>query len=104
MSRIGKKPVAVPAGVTAAVAGQRVTMKGPNGELAFTCPDQIRVAAPVRARVLLLGGEPLDGPRHVWWNFVSSSQERLEQAKQDWKEGRFPKVPGDDVEFIPLPD
>jgi redox-sensitive bicupin YhaK (pirin superfamily) len=56
------------------------------------------------ARVMLLGGAPLDGPRHIWWNYVSSSKERIEQAKRDWKEGRFPKVPGDDVEFIPLPE
>jgi redox-sensitive bicupin YhaK (pirin superfamily) len=65
------------------------------------------VAAEVRAlevsRVMLLGGAPLDGERHLWWNFVSSSLERIEQAKRDWKEGRFPKVPGDEVEFIPLP-
>ncbi len=56
------------------------------------------------ARVMLLGGAPLDGPRHIYWNFVSSSAERIEQAKRDWKEGRFPKIPGDDQEFIPLPD
>jgi redox-sensitive bicupin YhaK (pirin superfamily) len=56
------------------------------------------------ARVMLLGGAPLEGPRHIWWNFVSSSKERIEQAKRDWKEGRFPKVPGDEIEFIPLPD
>ena len=52
---------------------------------------------------MLLGGAPLDGPRHIWWNFVSSSKERIEQAKADWKEGRFARVPGD-KEFIPLPD
>ena len=56
------------------------------------------------AQVMLLGGAPLDGERHIWWNFVSSSRERIEQAKRDWKEGRFPKVPGDENEFIPLPD
>ena len=56
------------------------------------------------AQVMLLGGAPLDGERHVWWNFVSSSRERIEQAKRDWKEGRFAKVPGDENEFIPLPD
>jgi redox-sensitive bicupin YhaK (pirin superfamily) len=55
------------------------------------------------ARLMLLGGAPLDGPRHIWWNFVSSSKERMERAKADWKEGRFAKVPGD-PEFIPLPD
>jgi redox-sensitive bicupin YhaK (pirin superfamily) len=56
------------------------------------------------SRVMLFGGEPLDGPRHIWWNFVSSSKERLEQAKIDWKEGRFAKIPGDETEFIPLPE
>ncbi len=55
------------------------------------------------AKLMLLGGAPLDGARHVWWNFVSSSKERIEQAKADWKEGRFASVPGD-KEFIPLPD
>jgi redox-sensitive bicupin YhaK (pirin superfamily) len=55
-------------------------------------------------RVVLLGGDPLDGPRHIWWNFVSSRKERIEAAKRDWKQGRFPRIPGDDVEFIPLPD
>jgi redox-sensitive bicupin YhaK (pirin superfamily) len=54
-------------------------------------------------RLVLLGGAPLDGPRYIDWNFVSSSKERIEQAKRDWREGRFPKVPGDEVEFIPLP-
>jgi redox-sensitive bicupin YhaK (pirin superfamily) len=55
------------------------------------------------ARVVLLGGAPLDGQRFIDWNFVSSSRERIEQAKRDWQERRFPAVPGDDVEFIPLP-
>ncbi len=55
------------------------------------------------ARVMLFGGEPLDGPRHLWWNFVSSSNERIEQAKADWKAGRFEAVPGE-TEFIPLPE
>jgi len=56
------------------------------------------------ARVMLLGGAPLDGPRHVWWNFVASSRERIEKAKQDWRAMRFGTIPGDDQEFIPLPD
>ena len=55
------------------------------------------------SRLMLLGGEPLDGPRHIWWNFVSSSKERIEQAKQDWREGRFARVP-EETEFIPLPE
>ena len=58
----------------------------------------------------VVGGAPFPEPRHLWWNFVSSSEERLEQAKRDWRErrgdpaGPFPLVPGDEVEFIPLPD
>jgi len=55
------------------------------------------------ARFVAFGGAPLDGPRHVWWNFVSSSGERIRQAAEDWRAGRFAKVPGE-TEFIPLPD
>jgi redox-sensitive bicupin YhaK (pirin superfamily) len=55
------------------------------------------------ASVMLLGGAPLDGQRHLWWNFVSSSKERIERAKRDWAEGRFAPVPGE-TESIPLPD
>jgi redox-sensitive bicupin YhaK (pirin superfamily) len=55
------------------------------------------------ARVMLCGGDAMS-PRHVWWNFVSSSRERINQAKHDWKAGRFPLVPGDEKEFIPIPD
>ncbi len=53
---------------------------------------------------MLLGGEPMDGPRHIWWNFVSSSKERIAEAKNDWRQGRFAIVPGDEQEFIPLPE
>lgn len=70
--------------------------------LVFRPAAQVLVKAASRARLMLLGGEPL-GPRHVWWNFVSSSKERIEQAKEDWRAGRFGGVPGDD-EFIPLPE
>ncbi len=55
-------------------------------------------------RAMLLGGEAFTTERHVWWNFVSSSKERIEQAKADWFEGRFPVVPGDQEEYIPLPE
>ena len=55
-------------------------------------------------RVMLLGGEAFRTPRYVWWNFVSSSRDRINQAKDDWRQGRFPKVPGDTEEFIPIPD
>jgi redox-sensitive bicupin YhaK (pirin superfamily) len=56
------------------------------------------------SRLMLLGGARMDGVRHIWWNFVSSSKERIERAKRDWTAGRFGKIPGDEVEFIPLPD
>ncbi len=56
------------------------------------------------ARVMLLGGEAFSTPRHVWWNFVSSSRDRINQAKHDWKDGKFPLVPGDSEEFIPIPE
>jgi redox-sensitive bicupin YhaK (pirin superfamily) len=56
------------------------------------------------ARVMLLGGEAFATRRHVWWNFVSSDRERINQAKDDWRAGRFGKVPGDEAEFIPIPD
>ncbi len=52
---------------------------------------------------MVLGGEPMDGPRHIWWNFVSSSKDRIEAAKADWTAKRFPLVPTDEVEFTPLP-
>ena len=52
---------------------------------------------------MLFGGAPLDGERHLWWNFVASTRERIELAKADWLAQRFPKVPGDEDEFIPLP-
>jgi len=61
------------------------------------------VQAASDSRFMLLGGEPMDGPRHLWWNFVSSRRDRIEQAKDDWRAGRFAQVIGDH-EFIPLPD
>ena len=63
---------------------------------------RLRAKTPLKA--MLFGGEPLDGPRHLWWNFVSSSKDRIEQAKQDWAAGRFGTIPGDSTEFIPLPE
>ena len=62
---------------------------------------RLRAKTPIKA--MLFGGEPLDGRRHMWWNFVSSSKERIEQAKADWLAGRFGTVPGE-TEFIPLPE
>jgi redox-sensitive bicupin YhaK (pirin superfamily) len=64
----------------------------------------MRLASPIGAKVMLLGGEAFATRRHVWWNFVSSDRERINQAKADWREGRFPAVPGDTEEHIPLPE
>jgi redox-sensitive bicupin YhaK (pirin superfamily) len=64
---------------------------------------RVTLEAERAARVMLLGGAHL-GERHIDWNFVSSSLLRLEQARSDWKERKFPVVPGDEVEFIPLPE
>ncbi len=63
---------------------------------------ELRLTATTDSRVMVIGGESL-GQRHIWWNFVSSSKERIERGKSDWRDGRFGKVPGDD-EFIPLPE
>ena len=69
----------------------------------FDAGAEVTLQAGEASRVMLLGGAPMDGPRHIWWNFVSSSEDRIEQAKADWKEGRFAAVPGE-TEFIPLPE
>jgi hypothetical protein len=61
------------------------------------------VTAAEATRLVVLGGARLDGERHIWWNLVSSSEARIDQAKADWKAGRFAKVPGE-TEFIPLPE
>jgi redox-sensitive bicupin YhaK (pirin superfamily) len=71
--------------------------------LIFRPGDRITVRATRQARLMFLGGTAMEGPRHIWWNFVSSRKERIEQAKEDWKSGRFRPVPGE-TEFIPLPD
>lgn len=74
------------------------------GELGVVETDTAGVFQVTRdSRLMLLGGDPPASRRHLWWNLVSSSPERIEQAKADWRSGRFPKVPGDD-EFIPLPE
>ncbi|CTQ41904.1 pirin family protein [Roseibium aggregatum] len=91
------------------VSGQ-ITIAGQNFDpaqlLVFKPGDHLVIenTSPVPARFVVLGGEPMDGRRYIWWNFVSSSKERIEQAKEDWRLGRFDTVPGDAEEFIPLPD
>jgi redox-sensitive bicupin YhaK (pirin superfamily) len=75
----------------------------PGRLLVFVPGRTLTLRATARSRLLLIGGAPLDGPRYIWWNFVSSRKERIEQAKEDWRAGRFAPVPGE-TEFIPLPD
>lgn len=90
------------------VASGRIDIAGQSfaaGQLLVFKPgDRISILAESNARLMLLGGEPMDGPRHIWWNFVSSSQDRIDAAKNDWRERRFDIVPGDESEFIPLPE
>jgi redox-sensitive bicupin YhaK (pirin superfamily) len=83
------------------IAGDRF---GPGRLLILRPGDAIAVSALTDARLVLVGGAAMDGPRHIWWNFVSSRKERIEQAKADWRLGRFNIVPGDENEFIPLPE
>jgi redox-sensitive bicupin YhaK (pirin superfamily) len=71
--------------------------------LVFRPGDRITVRAKSPARMMFLGGAALEGPRYIWWNFVSSRKERIEQAKEDWKTAKFAPVPGE-TEFIPLPE
>jgi redox-sensitive bicupin YhaK (pirin superfamily) len=76
------------------------------GELLVFKPGEaitLRAGSDAPARLMLLGGARLDGSRHIWWNFVSSSKERIEQAKENWQAGRFAPVP-EETEFIPLPE
>jgi redox-sensitive bicupin YhaK (pirin superfamily) len=83
---------------------------GPARMLGLTPHAPARLATVGGARLVVVGGTPLPEPRHLWWNFVSSSEARLERAKRDWRErrgepgGPFPLVPGDEAEFIPLPE
>ncbi len=72
--------------------------------LVLPANQQVELVTRGGADAMLLGGAPLAGERHIYWNFVASSRERLERAKADWRDGRFRKIPGDEVEFIPLPE
>ena len=72
--------------------------------LVFKPGDEIIVSSESGAHFMLFGGASLTSKRYIWWNFVSSSKERIEQAKEEWKTGRFDIVPGDEEEFIPLPE
>jgi redox-sensitive bicupin YhaK (pirin superfamily) len=89
------------------IAGQRYE---PGQMMVFRPGDRLSMTAgPEGARVMLLGGATMEGPRHIWWNFVASSRERIEEAKEawrkgDWEHGRFQLPPTDNTEFIPLPE
>jgi hypothetical protein len=83
------------------IAGDRF---GPGQLLVFRPGDSLTLRAASDAHIVIVGGAAMDGPRHIWWNFVSSRKERIEAAKADWQAGHFDKVPGDDIEFIPAPD
>ena len=65
--------------------------------------EKIQIRAASQSRLMLLGGKKMDGPRHIWWNFVASTKEKLEDAKSRWREQKFAPVPGE-TEFIPLPE
>jgi redox-sensitive bicupin YhaK (pirin superfamily) len=83
------------------IAGDRFD----TGQLLILRPgDPHAVRALSASRVMLFGGEPMEGPRWIWWNFVSSRLERIEAAREEWARGRFDTVPGDETEFIPLPE
>lgn len=75
----------------------------PGGMLVLKPGIAIEVRAVADTHLVLIGGAPMDGPRFKWWNLVSSSRARIDQAKADWRDGRFAKIPGDAEEFIPLP-
>ncbi|WP_342250955.1 pirin family protein [Sphingomonas sp. OTU376] len=83
------------AGQTGAFAKDNLVVLKPGAE--------VILFSPAGARLMLLGGEPLDGPRHVYWNFVSSRRERIDHAARQWRDRAFPGIPGES-EFIPLPD
>ncbi len=79
------------------------TRQVPGQMIVFEPGRNVRIEATAASRVMLLGGAPLDGQRRIWWNFVSSSRERIERAKADWRDERFAPVPGDD-ERTPMPE
>lgn len=98
-AELGERAVYVVSGsVTIAGAGY-----GAGRMLVMADGADVEIDAAADSRLMLLGGAPLDGPRHLWWNLLSTRPERIEQAKRDWKEGRFDPVPGE-TEFIPLPE
>ncbi|MEM6812582.1 MAG: pirin family protein [Pseudomonadota bacterium] len=80
------------------------TIYQPQQMMVLNPGEDVTIASQSDVHMMVLGGATMDSPRHIWWNFVSSSKERLEQAKEDWRNKKFPTIPGDNKEFIPLPD
>ena len=76
---------------------------GPHQLIVFKPGEVIRIRSSEESHCVLLGGDSIGSKRYIWWNFVSSSQEKIEQAKEEWRTGKFGIVPGDEEEFIPLP-
>ncbi|MBY8977529.1 pirin family protein [Rhodobacteraceae bacterium NNCM2] len=75
-----------------------------GGRLLILSPGApVTITAIEATRLMVFGGDPMEGPRYIWWNFVSSRPERIEQAREEWRQGRFDTVPGDESDFIPLP-
>lgn len=77
--------------------------RGPEDFVKVADPGRVSLRAPAGTHLIVIGGEPFPEPRHMWWNFVSSRKERIHQAADDWKNGRFGRVDGE-TDFIPLPD
>ncbi len=83
---------------------------GPGRMLLLPLGEPVRLIAETSSRLVVIGGDPFPEPRHIWWNFVSSSEERITRAARDWRErrgdpeGPFPLVPGDETDFIPAPE
>jgi hypothetical protein len=98
LPEVGERAIYVASGALQA----RGTVLPTHSMTLFAAQPGIRVRATEPSRIALVGGAPV-GERHIDWNFVSSRPERIAQARRDWAEGRFPKVPGDELEFIPLP-
>jgi redox-sensitive bicupin YhaK (pirin superfamily) len=103
----GRLPVAADAGERAILATEGNVMLDGDRLEPFTLYVLAPGSEPVvtgNGRAMLLGGGDFATPRHVWWNFVSSSRDRIMEAKRDWTAGRFPIVPGDEKEYIPIPE
>jgi redox-sensitive bicupin YhaK (pirin superfamily) len=79
------------------------TVALPGTMLVFSPEASPILHADEKTRLIVIGGDPLDKPRYIWWNFVSSSPEHIVEAARRWRDGQFPKIPHDDVELVPLP-